>query len=45
MSATIEQKTKIKANTKEVENKDRKLLYEHILEMKSAGHIGSLLSP
>lgn len=37
--------TKIKAKTKEVENKDRKLLYEHILEMKSAGHIGSLLSP
>lgn len=36
---------KIKAKTKEEENKVRKLLYDQILEMKSAGHIGSLLSP
>lgn len=37
--------TKMKAKTKEEENKDRKLLYDQILEMNSAGHIDSVLSP
>lgn len=35
----------MEAKTKEEENKDRKFLYDQILEMKSAGYIGSLLSP